>query len=72
MAPHDPFVLHELGVTAFRSGNLEVAEKYLRDALLKVNSANIYSGVSSRQKTNETKRIALGNLVIPFYYTFPT
>ena len=36
IAPHDPFVLHELGVTAFQSGQYEVAEKYLRDALLKV------------------------------------
>ena len=38
IAPHDPFVLHELGVTAFQSGQYEVAEKYLRDALLKVES----------------------------------
>ena len=28
IAPHDPFVLHELGVTAFQSGQYEVAEKY--------------------------------------------
>ena len=26
IAPHDPFVLHELGVTAFQSGQFEVAE----------------------------------------------
>ena len=25
IAPHDPFVLHELGVTAFQSGQFEVA-----------------------------------------------
>ena len=40
IAPHDPFVLHELGVTAFQSGQYEVAEKYLRDALLKVEAVS--------------------------------
>ena len=36
IAPHDPFVLHELGVSAFHSGQHEVAEKFLRSALTKV------------------------------------
>jgi len=36
LAPHDPFVLHELGVTAFNNSEYEVAEKHLSDALLKV------------------------------------
>ena len=38
IAPNDPFVLHELGVTAFSSGHYERAEKYLSDALLRVES----------------------------------
>ena len=40
IAPKDPFVLHELGVTAFNNGNYERAEKYLSDALLKVESVS--------------------------------
>jgi len=38
IAPNDPFVLHELGVTSFSSGNFERAEKYFSDALLRVES----------------------------------
>ena len=30
IAPHDPFVLHELGVTAFQSGQFEVAVIFYR------------------------------------------
>jgi len=40
VAPHDPFVLHELGVTAYNNQNYETAERYLSDALLKVESIN--------------------------------
>jgi len=40
IAPQDPFVLHELGVTAFHGGQYEVADKYLRDALLKVEAVS--------------------------------
>ena len=46
VAPNDPFVLHELGVTAFSSGHYERAEKYLSDALLRVESVS-RSGLSS-------------------------
>ena len=46
IAPNDPFVLHELGVTAFTSGNYERAEKYFSDALLRVESVT-RSGLSS-------------------------
>merc|ERR1712183_1158073 len=46
MAPKDPFVLHELGVTAFNNQNYERAEKYLSDALLRVDSVS-RAGVSS-------------------------
>ena len=40
VAPNDPFVLYTLGVTAFSSGRYERAEKYLSDALLRVESVS--------------------------------
>jgi len=40
IAPKDPFVLHELGVTAFNNHNYERAEKYLSDALLRVEAVS--------------------------------
>jgi len=46
IAPKDPFVLHELGVTAFNNQNYERAEKYLSDALLRVESVS-RAGASS-------------------------
>ena len=46
VAPNDPFVLHELGVTAYTTGQYERAEKYLSDALLRVEGVS-RSGLSS-------------------------
>ena len=46
IAPNDPFVLHELGVTAFSSGNYLGAEKYFSDALLRIESVT-KNGLSS-------------------------
>lgn len=46
IAPNDPFVLHELGVTEFSVGNYERAEKYFSDALLRVESVT-RTGLSS-------------------------
>jgi len=40
IAPKDPFVLHELGVTAFNNHNYEKAEKYMSDALLRIESVS--------------------------------
>ena len=49
IAPNDPFVLHELGVTAFSSGHYERAEKYLSDALLRVESVARLEQVLNRK-----------------------
>ena len=38
IAPEDPFVLHELGVTCFQNGDFEGAEKQMLMALDQVNS----------------------------------
>ena len=40
IAPHDPFVLHELGVTAFNNQDYDTAEKYFICALKKIKNIN--------------------------------
>jgi len=40
IAPHDPFVLHELGVTAFNNQDYDTAEKYFTCALKKIKNIN--------------------------------
>jgi len=38
IAPEDPFVLHELGVTCFQNGDFDTAEKHMLKALKQVQS----------------------------------
>jgi len=61
VAPNDPFVLHELGVTAYNNKNYESAEKYLNDALLKIESINKRSGVSGSSLSDKWESL-LNNL----------
>ncbi|GJQ84451.1 hypothetical protein Trydic_g15664 [Trypoxylus dichotomus] len=48
IAPHDPFVLHEMGVIAFQSVNYPVAEKHFRDAIKIVKSNNYHTLLPER------------------------
>merc|ERR1712223_532998 len=47
IAPEDPFVLHELGVTCFQNGDYEGAEKYMLKALMQVQKVQ-QSSISSK------------------------